>query len=195
MGIVRVSGRGQFVRTRIVLAAWRCPEGDASSRWLIDIRTNLLPPMTIMIAVATRTRPAGRERSAGRTGAADRTDRSVRWRRQGASAPATRPQPLQSRANVRPQQQYETQTEEDEGVARRSAAVDAACPAGTTAAGSAPQEHYQEHYEEQEPEYQPSPVHPLHRYAAQHAAPRTGISGGSAVPQYAERAAGRSVAL
>ena len=31
---------------------------------------------------------------------------------------------------------------------------------------AAPQEHYQEHYEEQEPEYQPSPVHPLHRYAA-----------------------------
>ena len=56
--------------------------------------------------------------------------------------------------------------------------MDAARPAGTTAAGCGPQEHYQEHYEEQEPEYQPSPVHPLHRYAAQHAAlPETGNIG------------------
>ena len=30
---------------------------------------------------------------------------------------------------------------------------------------------YQEHYEEQEPEYSRAPVHPLHRYAAQHVAP------------------------
>ena len=30
------------------MAGWRCPEGDASSRWLIDIRTDLFPPPTMI---------------------------------------------------------------------------------------------------------------------------------------------------
>ena len=45
MGIVRVSGRGQFVcHGSMVMAGWRCPEADASSRWLIVIRTDLFLP-------------------------------------------------------------------------------------------------------------------------------------------------------
>ena len=52
MGIVRVSGRGQFgYHGSVVMAGWRCPEGDASSRWLIVIRTDLFLPTPTMIAV------------------------------------------------------------------------------------------------------------------------------------------------
>jgi hypothetical protein len=67
------------------------------------------------------------------------------------------PHPLQSRANVRPQ--YDAVDEEE-----------TSAPAGPPpwmqrARHEAPPQ--QEYYEEPEPEYQPSPVHPLHRYAAQ----------------------------
>jgi len=72
---------------------------------------------------------------------------------------ANPPQPLQSRANVRPQ--YDAVDEEE-----------LSAPAGPPpwmqrARHEAPP---QQEYEEPEPEYQPSPVHPLHRYAAQPAA-------------------------
>ncbi|WP_456633814.1 SPOR domain-containing protein [Bradyrhizobium sp. USDA 10063] len=86
--------------------------------------------------------------------------------------PQPAPHPLQSRANVRPQA-YQRQPEEEE--------VD--LPAGPppwmqrTRHEVAPPQQYaapsqdypSQDYEEQ-PDLQPSPVHPLHRYAAQHAA-------------------------
>jgi hypothetical protein len=80
-----------------------------------------------------------------------------------AAPRAPAPHPLQSRANVRPQHQYEPQAEEDEGI-----------PAGPPpwmqrARQEAPRPAPQQDYEEPQ-DYQPSPVHPLHRYA-QHAAP------------------------
>ena len=57
MGIVGVSGRGQFVcHGSVVMAGWRCPEADASSRWLIVIRTDLFLPTPSMIAVLCATR-------------------------------------------------------------------------------------------------------------------------------------------
>ena len=59
------------------MAGWRCPEGDASSRWLIDIRTDLFPP-TRLGSRRDRMRRQGRERSAGGARTADRADRSVR---------------------------------------------------------------------------------------------------------------------
>ena len=66
------------------------------------------------------------------------------------------PHPLQSRANVRPQ--YDAEDDDD-----------ARGPAGPPpwmqrARHEAPPE---PQYQEPEPDYQPSPVHPLHRYAAQ----------------------------
>jgi hypothetical protein len=69
---------------------------------------------------------------------------------------AKTPHPLQSRANVRPQ--YDTVDEEE-----------VSAPAGPPpwmqrARHEAPP---QQEYQEPEPEYEPSPVHPLHRYAAQ----------------------------
>jgi hypothetical protein len=88
-----------------------------------------------------------------------------------ATAKAPAPHPLQSRANVRPQQQYQTQAEEDEGVPAGPPPWMQRVRQEAPQPVAAPQEHYQEHYEEQEPEYQPSPVHPLHRYAAHQAAP------------------------
>ena len=71
---------------------------------------------------------------------------------------ATAPLPLQSRANVRPQY--------------APAEAEASAPAGSPpwmprARQEAPP---QQEYEEPEPQYQPSPVHPLHRYAAPPAA-------------------------
>jgi len=71
---------------------------------------------------------------------------------------AKTPHPLQSRANVRPQHD-----EVDEEVS---------APAGPppwmqrARHEAPPQQQYQE-YEAPEPDYQPSPVHPVHRYAAQ----------------------------
>ena len=148
MGIVRVSGRGQFVcHGSVVMAGWRCPEADASSRWLIVIRTDLFLPTPTMIAVRIRMCAA----------------RAIRWRKligqtDPFGTPAKPPLPLQSRANVRPQ--YAPAEEE------------ASAPAGPPpwrqrARQEAPP---QQEYEEPEPEYQPSPVHPLHRYAAPPAA-------------------------
>lgn len=69
---------------------------------------------------------------------------------------AKTPHPLQSRANVRPQ--YDAVDEEE-----------VTAPAGPPpwmqrARHEAPP---QQQYEDPEPEFQPSPVHPLHRYAAQ----------------------------
>ena len=71
---------------------------------------------------------------------------------------ATAPRPLQSRANVRPQY--------------APAEAEASAPAGSPpwmqrARQEAPP---QQEYEEPEPQYQPSPEHPLHRYAAPPAA-------------------------
>jgi SPOR domain len=85
------------------------------------------------------------------------------------------PHPLQSRANVRPQQRYQPQQELEEQELEED---EGAAPAGPPpwmqrARQEAPQPAPppQQDYEEPEPDYQPSPVHPLHRYAAQHAAP------------------------
>ncbi|MEH2534521.1 hypothetical protein V1277_006184 [Bradyrhizobium sp. AZCC 1588] len=86
-----------------------------------------------------------------------------------AAKPA--PRPLQSRANVRPQQ-YDPPEDLD------------APPAPPAWMQRARQETRQEtpppplpsplpqdHAHDDEPDYQPAPVHPLHRYAAQHQAP------------------------
>ena len=134
MGIVRVSGRGQFVcHGSVVMAGWRCPEADASSRWLI-VRTDLFLPTPTMIAVQIRMCAA----------------RAIRWRRligqtDPFGTPAKPPFPLQSRANVRPQ--YAPAEEE------------ASAPAGPPlwrqrARQEAPP---QQEYEEPEPEYQRAP--------------------------------------
>jgi hypothetical protein len=79
------------------------------------------------------------------------------------STAAKTPHPLQSRANVRPQQ-YDPPYEPPE--------EDVGAPAGPPpwmqrARHEAPP---QQEYDEPEADYQPSPVHPLHRYAAQPAA-------------------------
>jgi hypothetical protein len=83
------------------------------------------------------------------------------------------PHPLQSRANVRAQQAYQPpQTYQPP-----SHEEDVAPPAGPPSwmqrarQEAPPQQDYQDHEEPQEEHYQPSPVHPLHRYAAQHSAP------------------------
>jgi SPOR domain len=83
-----------------------------------------------------------------------------------ATPKAPAPHPLQSRANVRAQRPYQPQAEEDEVATRagpppwmQRARQEVPPPA------PAPQQDYEE------PDYQPSPVHPLHRYAAQHLAP------------------------
>ncbi|WP_429022893.1 SPOR domain-containing protein [Bradyrhizobium sp. I1.14.4] len=82
------------------------------------------------------------------------------------SATKPPPRPLQSRANVRPQQ-HEPQAEDDDAPAAgpppwmQRARQEAVVPP--------PVQHTE--YEEPEPDYQPSPVHPLHRYATQQAQP------------------------
>ena len=73
----------------------------------------------------------------------------------GAEKP---PHPLQSRANVRAQYQPAAAEEESSSAGPP--------PWMQRARQEAPQQQAPE-----EPEYQPSPVHPLHRYAAQQAAP------------------------
>ena len=80
----------------------------------------------------------------------------------GAAAKAPNqppPHPLQSRANVRPQ--YDAEDDDD---ARAPASPPPWMQRARQEAPPEPQ------YEEPEPDYQPSPVHPLHRYAAQPAA-------------------------
>jgi len=69
------------------------------------------------------------------------------------------PHPLQSRANVRPQ--YDAEDDDD---VRAPASPPPWMQRARQEAPPEPQ------YEEPEPDYQPSPVHPLHRYAAQPAA-------------------------
>lgn len=81
-----------------------------------------------------------------------------------ANKPAP-PHPLQSRANQRPQP-YLPPDEEDESAApmpppwMQRARQEAPPPPPP-----------QEEYLDEEPAYEPAPVHPLHRYAQQHAAP------------------------
>ena len=80
----------------------------------------------------------------------------------GAAAKAPNPvppHPLQSRANVLPQ--YDAEDDDD---ARAPANPPPWMQRARQEAPPEPQ------YEEPEPDYQPSPVHPLHRYAAQPAA-------------------------
>ena len=76
-----------------------------------------------------------------------------------AAKPA--PRPLQSRANVRPQQ-YDPPEEEPDAPSE-PADMDAARAPRNPAAAAAP---LPQEYDD-EPEYEPAPVHPLHRYAAQ----------------------------
>ena len=71
---------------------------------------------------------------------------------------ATTSRPLQSRANVRPQY----------APAKAEASTPAGSPRRMQRAKRKPPPQHE--YEEQEPEYQPSPVHPLHSYAAPPAA-------------------------
>ena len=71
---------------------------------------------------------------------------------------ATTSRPLQSRANVRPQY----------APAKAEASTPAGSPRRMQRAKRRPPPQHE--YEEQEPEHQPSPVHPLHRYAAPPAA-------------------------
>ena len=71
---------------------------------------------------------------------------------------ATTSRPLQSRANVRPQY----------APAKAEASTPAGSPRRMQRAKRRPPPQHE--YEEQEPEYQPSPVHPLHSYAAPPAA-------------------------
>ncbi|MBR1249602.1 SPOR domain-containing protein [Bradyrhizobium sp. AUGA SZCCT0169] len=75
------------------------------------------------------------------------------------SSGAKTPHPLQSRANVRPQ--HDAVDEEEVSVAAGPP------PWMQRARHDAPPLPPQQEYEEPEQDYQPSPVHPLHRYAAQ----------------------------
>ena len=76
------------------------------------------------------------------------------------------PRPLQSRANVRPQQEYDLPEEEPEAPPSPPAWMQRARHETPLAPPPLPQE-YDQKYDD-EPEYQqPAPVHPLHRYAAQ----------------------------
>ena len=146
MGIVGVSGRGQFVcHGSMVMAGWRCPEADASSRWLIVIRTDLFLPTPSMIAV-----PRGESDPLAEL--AQLTGQSDPF-----GTAAKTPLPLQSRANVRPQY--------------APAEAEASAPAGSPPRMQRARQESppQQEYEEPEPKY-PSPVPPLHRYAAPSAA-------------------------
>src|SRR5437016_2244511 len=76
------------------------------------------------------------------------------------------PRPLQSRANVRPQQEYDLPEEEPEAPPSPPAWMQRARHETPLPPPPLPQE-YDQKYDD-EPEYQqPAPVHPLHRYAAQ----------------------------
>jgi hypothetical protein len=130
------------------MAGWRCPVGDASSRWLIDIRTDLFPsadqargesdPLAELARLIGQNDPVG-----------------------AAARPA--PRPLQSRANVRPQQHYDPPEEEFDAPPSPPAWMQRA--RHETPLPPLPPPVPQDY--DDEPEYQPAPVHPLHRYAAQ----------------------------
>ena len=79
-----------------------------------------------------------------------------------AAKPA--PRPLQSRANVRPQQ-YDPPEDEPDAPPSPPAWMQRARHETPLPPPPLPQE-YDQKYDD-EPEYQPAPVHPLHRYAAQ----------------------------
>ncbi|NOJ43191.1 SPOR domain-containing protein [Bradyrhizobium australiense] len=83
-----------------------------------------------------------------------------------AAKPA--PHPLQSRANVRPQQ-YDPPEEDLDTPPAPPAWMQRARQETPPPPLPSPLPHDQAY--EDEPEYQPAPVHPLHRYAAQHQAP------------------------
>jgi hypothetical protein len=83
------------------------------------------------------------------------------------SGPAARPapRPLQSRANVRPQQQYDLPEDEPAAPPSPPSWMQRARHETPLPPPPLPQE-YPQAYDD-EPEYeQPAPVHPLHRYAA-----------------------------
>jgi SPOR domain len=75
------------------------------------------------------------------------------------------PRPLQSRANVRPQQEYDLPEEEPAAPPSPPAWMQRARHETPLPPPPLPQE-YDQKYDD-EPEYQPAPVHPVHRYAAQ----------------------------
>jgi SPOR domain len=75
------------------------------------------------------------------------------------------PRPLQSRANVRPQREYDLPEEEPEAPPSPPAWMQRARHETPLPPPPLPQE-YDQKYDD-EPEYQPAPVHPVHRYAAQ----------------------------
>ena len=124
------------------MAGWRCPQGDASSQWLIVIRTDLFLPTPTMIAVQIHICSES-EPLAELAQLIGQTDLF--------GTPAKPPVPLQSRANVRPQ--YALAEEE------------ASAPAGPPSWRLRARQEAPPLQEYEEPE-QPSPVHPLHRYAA-----------------------------
>src|SRR5438876_2539192 len=74
------------------------------------------------------------------------------------------PRPLQSRANVRPQQEYDLPEEEPEAPPSPPAWMQRARHETPLPPPPLPQE-YDQRYDD-EPKYQRAPVHPLHRYAA-----------------------------
>jgi len=143
-----VSGRGQFVCHGLVVT-WRVGAAprDASSRWLIIIRTDLFLPTPTMIAVAN---PYVRGESDPLAELAQLIGQIDPF-----GTPAKSPLPLQSRANVRPQ--YALAEEE------------ASAPAGPPPWRQRARQEAPPQQEYEEPE-QPSPVYPLHRYAAPPAA-------------------------
>ena len=147
MGIVGVPGRGQFVcHGSVVMAGWRCPEADASSRWLIVIRTDLFLPTPSMIAVLC----------------AARAIRWRNWRSWPGRAIRSAPRPRRPfRCSRGPMSARNTPPRRQKRARPLGRRHGAARQAGSPATAE---------YEEPEPEYQPSPVHPLHRYAAPPAA-------------------------
>ena len=131
MGVRGVSGRGHARHGLFDMAGWRCPEGDASSRWLIDIRTDLSPTRSPTTAQARREDPlAELARLIGTSGPAG-----------AAAKPA--PHPLQSRAKrPRPPAVHDPPEEVDSAppsppswmqrAPRRCTAAAAACRRTTT---------------------------------------------------------------
>jgi hypothetical protein len=91
----------------------------------------------------------------------------------GAAGARPAPRPLQSRANVRPQQ-YDLPDEEPVAPPSPPSWMQRARHETPLPPPPLPQEYQQSYDDEPEEEYeQPSPVHPLHRYAAPPPLPRT----------------------
>ncbi|MBR0697438.1 SPOR domain-containing protein [Bradyrhizobium lablabi] len=85
-----------------------------------------------------------------------------------ATKAALAPQPLQSRANIRPQPYQPLAEDEEEDAAPAPAGPPQWMQRARHEPAPPPLKH---DYEEPQQAYQPSPVHPLHRYAAQPAQP------------------------